>query len=295
MTAIDKFKDVTAFLKLAGIGDAPKEAELIITEALKISKTELYSRSLSISKGISELIDNYVLRRVQGEPLQYIIGHVDFYGIKISVGKGVLIPRPVTELLVQETIKILMIYSLRYKDKEIAEYKIQDSKFKILDLCTGSGCIAIAIAKHFPNSNVYGVDISERAIKYAIKNAKDNNITNVHFIEGDLFKTLDSHDFDCIVSNPPYIKSSEIVNLQREIRDYEPLEALDGGEDGLKFYRRIFKESPRFLKRDGLLIIELGINQAIDISKLATSSGFRNVRFIRDYSGIERIFIGNYR
>lgn len=376
-TAIEKFKEVAAFLRNTGIEDAAKEAEMLITEALHISKARLYTESIVISEDISTQINTLVLRRAKGEPIQYIIGHVDFYGIKINVDKGVLIPRPETELLVQETIKILMSYGWWVEDKENLRFKIQDSKlktlnskfktlnsklktqnsklktlnstssviqdsrckvenstlkiedskFKILDLCTGSGCIAIAIAKHFPDADVYGLDISDIAIEHAVKNAKENNVSNAHFIKGDLFRIAgdipelltqppispfvrgelkDSgtvisqsahssmfavHFFDCIVSNPPYVKRAEIPNLQREIRDYEPIVALDGGEDGLDFYRRIFREAPMFLKENGLLILEIGINQSDDIMALASDAGVKNIRFIKDYAGIERIFI----
>ncbi len=361
MTAIEKLKEVSAFLKSAGIENAAKEAEIIITEVLNIGKAELYTCSFNMSDKESELIDSFAVRRSQGEPVQYIIGHVDFYGLKIYVGKGVLIPRPETELLVEEAIKALSGVECQLSDKENLRFKIQDSKFeiqdakfktqdsrckmqdgkfKILDLCTGSGCIAIALARHFPYAQVYGVDISDIAIGYAVKNAKENNVRNVHFIKGDLFKiATDMHDsdhalnregcrranslavtnqvhpigvfnseavllqssdyslftvhcFDCIVSNPPYIKRAEIPNLQREIRYYEPLEALDGGEDGLDFYRRIIVESPYFLKKGGMLILEIGISQANDIKILAENAGFKELRFIKDFAGIERIFSG---
>jgi len=207
--------------------------------------------------------------------------------MKINVGRGVLIPRPETELLVEEAIK---------------RVKGQGSRVKILDLCTGSGCIAIAIAKHFPDADVYGVDKSGTAIQYATRNATENNVRNVHFIKGDLFSiSWDSPEsttpigkmaFDCIVSNPPYIKTDDIQNLQREIKDYEPVEALDGGEDGLDFYRRIFENAHKFLKENGIIILEIGHDQADDMEKIAMNAGFKNVTFIKDYAGIKRIFIG---
>lgn len=307
MTTFEKLKEVAAFLRKAGIEDAAKEAELIITEVLKINKTELYTYSFNISASLSESIDILTTRRCMGEPLQYIIGHVDFYGLKINVGKGVLIPRPETELLVEETIKAVWSVKCRVSSvkREVSSADCQVSSdgqelslitsqpsLKILDLCTGSGCIALAIAKHFPDAIVYGVDFSEKAIEYAIKNARENNILNVQFVVGDLFESLPVCYFDCIVSNPPYIKSTEIQNLQREIRDYEPIEALLGGENGLDFYRRILRESPVFLKKGGVLAMELGVNQSSDIVKLALDSGFKNVRLVKDYAGIKRIFIG---
>jgi release factor glutamine methyltransferase len=297
MNAIDKLKEVSAFLESEGIEDAAKEAEILITEKLHIDKSKLYIGSLEISEETSRHIDSLAARRAEGEPLQYIIGHVDFYGLKINVGKGVLIPRPETELLVEEAIK---------------RVKGQGPGVKILDLCTGSGCIAIALAKHFPDADVYGVDKSDTAIQYATLNATENNVRNVHFIKGDLFSiSWDSpesttligvrnsgtvpmfavHYFDCIVSNPPYIKTGDIQNLQREIKDYEPVEALDGGEDGLNFYRKILKCAPEYIKEKGVIILEIGFEQADDVLLIANKAGFGKVNFIKDYSGIERICI----
>ncbi|MDI6729695.1 MAG: peptide chain release factor N(5)-glutamine methyltransferase [Thermodesulfovibrionales bacterium] len=281
MTAIDKLKEVSAFLESKGIEDAAKEAEILITEALHIDKSELYSGSLEVSDETSRHIDSLALRRAEGEPIQYIIGHVDFYGMKINVGRGVLIPRPETELLVEETIKILHSCIMHYA-----------SRITILDLCTGSGCIAIALAKHLPDADVYGIDKSDTAIHYATRNATENDVRNVHFIKGDLFEPVGKMAFDCIVSNPPYIKTADIQGLQREIKDYEPVDALNGGEDGLDFYRRIFENAHKFLKENGIIILEIGHDQADDVEKIAMNAGFKNVTFIKDYAGIKRIFIG---
>jgi release factor glutamine methyltransferase len=281
MNAIDKLKEVSAFLESKGIEDAAKEAEILITETLHIDKSKLYAGSLEISEDASRQIDSLAARRANREPLQYIIGHVDFYGLRINVGKGVLIPRPETELLVEEAIKILR--------SRITHYALC---ITILDLCTGSGCIALAIAKHFPNADVYGVDRSDTAIQYATLNATENNVKNVHFIKGDLFEPVGEMAFDCIISNPPYIKTGDIQELQKEIKNYEPVDALDGGEDGLDFYRSIFKNAPNFLKENGIIILEMGYNQADDVEKIAMNAGLKNVTFIKDYSGIKRIFIG---
>lgn len=299
MNVIEKLKDVSVLLKSAGIENPAKEAEILITEALQITKSQLYTNILEISDKVSHRIDLLVNRRLQGEPIQYIIGYVEFYGLKIHVGKGVLIPRPETELVVEETIKAVSSVECRLSDKKNRKFKIQNSKFKnenskmkILDLCTGSGCIAIALAKNLKQAFVYGVDKSEAAIGYARENAILNKVSNISFIVGDLFEPVRDIKFDFIVSNPPYIKKDEIQNLQREIRDYEPLNALDGGEDGLDFYRRVISESPYFLKKGGMLILEAGFNQAEEIKKLAKSSGYKEIKFFKDYAGIERVFIG---
>ncbi len=291
MKAIDKLKDIAAVLKSSGIDYAPKEAEILITEALCIGKSRLYSGGLEISPDESSLIDSLVKRRAAGEPIQYLAGHVDFYGLKINVGRGVLIPRHETELLVEETIKLLS-----GKQPPIPPL-LRGGKggLSILDLCTGSGCIAIALAKHFPDAIVYGIDKSGTAIQYAIRNAAENNIKNVHFVKGNLFESITVHCFDCIVSNPPYIKSSDIKNLQREIRDYEPIKALDGGEDGVDFYRRIFEKAPKFLKENGIIIIEIGYGQSGDVKLIAESAGFRDVSIVKDYAGIDRILAGRLK
>lgn len=319
-TIIEKFKEIAVILKNAGIVDALKESEMLIMEALHISKAELYTKRIVISEENSKKIDLLALRRVKGEPIQYIIGYVVFYGLKMEVGRGVFIPRPETELLVDETIKIIR----QLRDERNREI------MRIIDLCTGSGCIAIALGKHLPFVEVYGVDISDIAIEYAINNAKKNGVNNVHFIKGDLFNihdinklnapltshlsskreernsysfeypsllspdcsTFSFHSFDCIVSNPPYIKRADIPKLQREIRDYEPIYAIDGGKDGLDFYRKIFTEAPKFLKEKGVLILEVGINQSESLRELAKEREFKKVRFKKDFAGIERIFIG---
>lgn len=278
MKISDKLKEISETLRSTTTDDPVREAEILIMEALNIDRVKLYTESIELSDNISNKIDDMVKRRLKGEPIQYIIGYVNFYGLRINVGKGVLIPRPETELLVEETIKLL-----RSQKPEVRS---------ILDLCTGSGCIAIALAKHFPDADVYGVDKLEAAIEYAISNAKENNVKNVHFIKGDLFEPVKNKKFDCIISNPPYIKRSDIQNLQREIRDYEPLDALNGGEDGLDFYRRILKESREFLKEDGLVILEIGAGQDISVMEIAIKNGFKNIRFIKDFSKINRIFIG---
>jgi release factor glutamine methyltransferase len=296
MTLIEKLKEVSAFLESKGIEDAAKEAAILITETLKKElrvesyalgvKEKIYAGRIDLGNEISELIDSFAERRAKGEPLQYITGCVEFYGLKIYVGKGVLIPRPETELLVEETIKIL--YSRTTHDA---------SRITILDLCTGSGCIAIALAKHFPDSIVYGIDKSDAAIEYAVRNANENNVRNVHFIKGDLFSiSRDSpmfaaHYFDCIVSNPPYIKTADIQGLQREIKDYEPVEALDGGEDGLNFYRKILNRAGDYLNERGVIILEIGFGQADDVLLIARSAGFSDIRFIEDYAGIKRVCV----
>ncbi len=291
MTAIDKLKEVSAFLKSKGIEDAAKESEIILTHCLDIDKTVLYRDNPVLSEDNIKSIDKILGRRAQREPLQYILGNVEFYGLKIKVGQGVLIPRPETELLAEEVIRLFTVHC---------------SPFTVLDLCTGSGCLALAIAKRFPDAHVYGTDISRDAIRYAKENAELNAIRNVTFLKGSLFEpikqlvtrhssllpvrcTQTGVTFDVIVSNPPYIRSGDMPNLQPEINKWEPRNALDGGENGLSYYRTILSEARGYLMISGVIFIEIGEGQAEEVSGIAMQNGFWNVSVIRDYAGIERI------
>ncbi|MBI5025838.1 MAG: peptide chain release factor N(5)-glutamine methyltransferase, partial [Nitrospirae bacterium] len=236
-------------------------------------------------------------------------------GLRIRVGHGVLIPRPETELLVEEAIKI----ETRDKRQETSKYNnsslvtrhsslekslvtchsslekslvTRHLSLKILDLCTGSGCIAIALAKKFPEAQVYGTDTSEIALGYAEKNAEINGVKNVTFLKGPLFQPIAKlGHFDLIVSNPPYIVSQEIKGLPQEIKDWEPLNALDGGTDGLDFYRAIINDAGKFLSESGCIALELGAGQADKVAGIMLSAGFSEIKISRDYAGIERIVI----
>ena len=173
------------------------------------------------------------------------------------------------------------------------------AKLNILDLCTGTGCLALTFARTFPDSMVYGTDSEETAISYAEENAKTNTIRNVRFMKGSLFEpiekrivlTQDRSVFDIIVSNPPYIRRDDLNKLQPEIRDWEPLPALDGGEDGLDFYREIIPGARKYLRKQGVLLLELGIYQADAAKQMAEDAGFHDISVRKDYAGIERIFI----
>lgn len=277
MTALDKFREVSAILKTSGIEDAPKEAEILITETLGIDRTSLYSGKYEITEDDSRRIDSLLQRRLKREPLQYILGHVEFNGLRFNIGRGVLIPRPETEILAEEAIKIL-------KDKKIKGPSV-------LDLCTGSGCIAITIAKHLPDAMVYGIDMSETALRFAEENALSNNVRNIKFLRGDLYEPLRMMNFqmrfDMIVSNPPYIRSGDIKSLQPEIKDWEPVEALNGGEDGLKYYRKIIEGCKDFLIDNGDLLLEVGDSGGV--IEIARSNNLRIVSIIKDLSGIDRV------
>lgn len=276
MRALEGLREVATFLGDCGIADSRKEAEMIVSDCIGIEKIALYRDNPPLTADQEEEINKVLERRREREPLQYIIGFVDFYGLKIKVGPGVLVPRPETELLVNEATRAV-------KDKN------RNSSLRILDLCTGTGCLALALAKEVRNSHVCGIDISEKALEYAELNAKINGITNVTFLQGDLYEPVYGSRFDLIVSNPPYIKRSELGELAPEIRTWEPVSALDGGEDGLRFYWAILSKSGDYLTDDGSLMMELGQGEAAAVTKMGEDAGLKAISLVKDYAGIERI------
>lgn len=259
---------------------------MLIAEGLGVDKAGIYSGGAGLTPDECDRLDSLTARRLKGEPVQYIVGSVGFWGLTIRVGPGVLIPRPETELLVETALKELG----RPAGDASAVARVLP-RMRILDLCTGSGCIALALAKHFPSAIVYGIEKSGTALNYALTNARHNGIRNVCFIVGDLFGPLRPVQFQCILSNPPYVRSGDIAGLQREVRDFEPLEALNGGEDGLSFYRRIFADAGTRLASGGLLLLEVGWGQAEAIRHMASAAGMASVSFVNDCAGIERIAV----
>lgn len=273
--AIDIMRFLAGALRGQGIPDAEKEAELMLTEGLGMDRVSLYRDNPSLSGAQREKLEEMLMRRTGREPLQYIIGHVDFYGLRIEVGPGVLIPRPESEFVVQEALRRLA----------------QKPSPRVLDLCTGSGCLALAIAEKLAGARIYGTDLSEEALRYAEKNARLNGIANVTFLKGPLFEPVRDVRFDAVVSNPPYVKSADIEGLEPEIRLWEPLNALDGGRDGLDFFREILPASPRYLEPGGLVILEMGEGQAREVEGIARASGLEPVSVIKDLAGIERVMV----
>jgi len=285
MKARSKLQAITRDLDIAGIESPDREAEIILRDALGMNLIDIYRDDPEFTDEQMSLLESVVRRRTGREPLQYILGYVEFMGLKIQVGKGVLIPRPETELM--------------------AEYAIKTCRggvtppLHILDLCTGSGCLALALAKEFPHAKVYGIDVSDNALSYAKRNAGLNEIDNVSFIQGNLFEPLYARGnpapaFDLIISNPPYIRSNEIEYLPPEIKLWEPLNALDGGPDGLDHYRKIVPEARQFLKSSGMLILETGIDCSDAVKKLFEDAGYSGVTLVKDYAGIERIAAGEW-
>ncbi len=258
-------KNVKEQLIKSGI-EEQAEAEWIVSLALGVKRNELNKDDLVSPKKIDE-INEVIAKRKTGRPLWYCIGDTEFYGYKIKVDERVLIPRCETELLVEQALKIA------------------DKDSKVLDLCTGSGAIAIAINKE-KQAITTAVDVSEGALEVATLNAKENG-ADIEFINSDLFSSLDNRKFDLIISNPPYIPTKDIDGLQREVKDFEPKLALDGGEDGLDVYKKIILDAPRYLNEKGVLLFECGIGQAQAIKELLKD--FSSVEIIKDYENIDRI------
>ena len=257
------------------------EAELLFTEILGWDRASLYlNKDLPLNKDKASLISSVLKRRVLGEPLPYILAKTEFMGLEFKLTKAVLIPRQETEILVETVLKVA--------------YGVQGTVYsaKILDLGTGSGCIAVSLAKYLPQCQIDALDISAGALAVARENAKLNQV-KVNFIQSDLFYNteLQLATYDIIVSNPPYVASQDLKQLQVEI-SYEPSRALDGGEDGLDFYRRIINESPKYLKPGGLLILETGFRQRFSIEKIFQDSEvFKIIEVIPDYNNIERVIV----
>ena len=212
-------------------------------------------------------------------PVQYVMGSARFCGLDLMVDERVLIPRPETELLVEKVGQLVQRPAVGVQHP------------RILDLCTGSGCIAITLTKPLTHCTIIASDISEGALAVARHNALRQSVTDrVTFVQSDLFSGIEGA-FDIIVSNPPYIARHEFATLQKEVLR-EPRAALDGGHDGLDFYRRIIAEAPRYLKKDGYLVMEIGFGQRRAIEAIAGSSGvFRVTEAVRDHNGIERVLV----
>ena len=271
-------KAATARLEAQNIDNPRLDAEILLAHVLNCRRLTLYVDSKRILPLESVFRFNELInRRLEGVPVAYLIGSKEFMGLKFSVNENVLIPRPETEILTE-----LVGEYLRGLNKEVI----------FADLGTGSGAIAVSILKFVKNARAVAVDISESALEIAKFNAQRFNVDDrIKFYRGDLFAPLEGKIFNAIVSNPPYIPTNELETLQKEVK-LEPRLALDGGEDGLNFYRRIISESPRFLAESGILAVEIGINQASAVKNLFEAANFFDVEIFKDLAGLERIVAG---
>ncbi|MBR6451374.1 MAG: peptide chain release factor N(5)-glutamine methyltransferase [Lachnospiraceae bacterium] len=263
-------------LQDAGIAEAELDARLLLEHVCGTDRNTLYAhgdRIVETTQG--ELYASLIGRRAERVPLQYILGEQEFMGLSFLVNESVLIPRQDTECLVEE-----------------AMISVMDGD-RVLDLCTGSGCILLSIMCYKNDIEGVGTDISKAALEVARRNAQTLGKPAL-FIESDLFGQVPSEPFDVIVSNPPYIPSRVIDTLQAEVKDHEPRGALDGGEDGLVFYRKIIADAPQHLKRGGRIFLEIGFDQGADVSRLLTDGGFTDVRIVKDFAGLDRVATAHY-
>ena len=277
MNAKQAYKKVCASLITAGIESPEFEAQCLIKKVLGLDRTSLIVHGDSKVDDIkSNKLDELVKRRINREPLQYILGKWSFCGFEFEVGEGVLIPRDDTEVVLNLCLDFL---------------KNRQGK-KVLDLCAGSGAISVAVEK-LANADVTGIELSDKAFEYFLRNIKLNN-SSVKPVKGDIlkcYKDFYDNEFDLIVSNPPYIRSGDIPSLQIEVRK-EPAMALDGGADGFDFYRAIIEYWYTKLKNGGALAFELGENQAEPVKTLMKSKGFKNITVMNDLGGVQRAIIG---
>lgn len=277
MTIKEAINKGTFLLKDSKIENPRLKARLLLQFVLKEKREYLIIydyKNLSLEQ--EEEYMKAIVKLLEGVPIQHITHNQEFMKMNFYVNDKVLIPRPDTEVLVEEVIKI----ANKYKN------------LNILDMCTGSGAIAVSIAKYVENCKVYATDISEDALKIAKKNAVNNGVGDkVKFIQSNLFENLDNLKFDIIVSNPPYIRKQEIDFLDDEVRK-EPIIALDGGYDGLDFYRKITEEAPNYLKYGGYLCYEIGYDQKIDVIEIIEKKDkFKNTYSLKDLYDNDRVIV----
>lgn len=263
-------------LKQNNIENSTLKAKILLANILNVKKEYLLIHSEEEVKQEDKIkYENCIKELIKGKPLQYITNKQEFMGLNFYVDENVLIPQPDTEILVEKAI-------------EIAETA---QKNKILDMCTGSGCIAISLAKKINNAQITAVDISNSALNVANKNAINNNVENkIKFVNSDMFNNIEEK-FDIIVSNPPYIETETINKLEIEVQN-EPHLALDGGIDGLKFYKIIANNAFEYLNENGYLLLEIGYNQQNSVTQLLQDIGkYKNIETIKDLGGNYRVVI----
>jgi release factor glutamine methyltransferase len=278
MTVLEGIQLTTEYLEKKGIESARINAELMLAHILKCKRLDLY---LSFDKPLKEeeieLYRDFLKRRSTYEPLQYILGSVEFYGLEFKVNRSVLIPRPETEVLIETIIN-------RFP---------KDNSFSFLDVGTGSGNIPICLAKYFPNAEITSIDISEQAIHLAKVNAEINNTSErINFLNEDIKKFNPGNKYDIIISNPPYVSSEEYTQLQPEIINYEPAEAVSDFDDGFKFYKLICEKSGFILKNPGHIFFELGKGQSEPVLEILSANNFKNVSIKKDYLNFDRVISG---
>lgn len=273
----DAFQWGTKILSENNIPEAALDSRLLLEFVCSTNRNDLYAHGdMEIEPEKEEAYRNCISRRSERIPLQHITGSQEFMGIEFKVTGDVLVPRQDTEILVEEALRYLM-------DGE-----------SVLDMCTGSGCILLSVMKYKNAIKGFGVDVSEKALevaRYNYEKLQPELNGEAQFLESDLFEKVEG-DYDMILSNPPYIKTKVIDTLETEVRNHDPMLALDGGEDGLEFYRRIVSAAPLHLRDEGMLLVEIGHDQREDVEKLFWDNGFNDIYTVKDLAGLDRVVVG---
>lgn len=275
MTLSGLLREGREALQAAGIPEWDLDAWYLLEYAAHCTKNEYFLRpEKEVLPQEKQLYRTLIRKRSAHIPLQYLTGSQEFMGLSFFVDENVLIPRQDTEILVEEALRAL------------------GSGMRVLDVCTGSGCILLSLLKLCAGLEGTGTDLSEKALQVAGENARRLGV-EASFVQGDLFEPV-SGKYDCIVSNPPYIASREVDVLMEEVRDHEPRMALDGGEDGLYFYRKLAAQSPKYLKDRGRIFLEIGFDQGEAVAGLLAPA-FDEVRIVQDLAGLDRVVCGILR
>ncbi len=271
----ENLKKATEILSESGVAEARREANSLLAFVLQKDRTFLIAHSeYELSDEETSRFQDVLERRKQREPFQYIVGKQEFYGLDFFVTKDVLIPRPETELIVESAIEILQ----------------NEINPRFLEIGVGSGCISVSILYQNRTATAMGLDISENALQIALRNAQTHKVSERLKLKiSDVFAELEAEKFDLIVSNPPYIPSEDFDELQLEVRDFEPQIALTDGENGLSIVEKIIKDAPKFLKSEGFLLMEIGIDQSNAVREMFAPNTWHHVEFINDLQGIPRM------
>ena len=276
------YEEGRRILEQAGLPDAALDARFLLEE---VCGTNLQTLLVFPEKKVTEEEVNqyraFVQRRKDREPTAMILGEWDFMGLTFRLNKSTLIPEQDTEVLVETALE------------ELKRRGLREAPLRILDLCTGSGCILLSLLHELRNAGGLGTDLSEEALEAARENAVRLGLQERGtFRQGDLWEPVGDERFDLIVSNPPYVPTEVIPTLEPEVRCGEPYAALDGGEDGLVFYRRIMREAAGHLKPSGIIIVESGFDEAPQIAALMQDQKLRGIRTVKDYGGLDRVVLG---
>ena len=280
MTYRECYEQGCRTLQAAGIEEAALDARLLLEAVCGTDRNDLLVHGEQpVAPEAEEKYLNWIRQRAEHIPLQQLTGEQGFMGLTFSVNEHVLIPRQDTEILVEEVLK-----------------ELHDG-MRVLDMCTGSGCILLSLLHYSNDCEGLGVDLSAEALEVAGRNVlkvlTPEKAEHAHFLQSDLFEKVEGK-FEIIVSNPPYIASAEVEKLMPEVRDHEPRMALDGTEDGLYFYRRIIEEAGKHLVSSGMLFFEIGYDQGQAVSELMREHGYREVQVVQDYAGLDRVVFGTY-